>query len=1768
MSKPFSDMSAEDLVKSQRAWQYQMNSSITNFKKKGQAMTIKYAETKLVSIKDCWKHIFENHHQLLIAAMDNDPDAKAYIQNEIYEENEELFHSAQTLMQETIDGLRPTALAIDVHSSTLNTSVTQLNPEHIRLPSIPLPKFSGDYTDWTSYRDQFQSMIYNNERLTGVQKLHYLKSSLTGEAESLLRHVQITDANFLPAWKTLNERYENKRALINAQLKILLSQFSIHSESANGIKKLLDTTNDCMQQLTNLGIKLETWDCILIYITTQKLPIESHQLWEQSCQDCSDLPKMADLTKFLAARFRVLEITGNIKQKQPLTANTTKDKQLNFRKHTQSFHATNKENCFICNGDHRINKCPKFAEWSHESKLETIKKLGLCINCLGHGHTSTRCPSSRSCWTCKKRHHTILHKQSNEEPSKPSIKTITTGTMIPNPNQIAAVADIHPAPLNNYHVQNHQQQRILLATAMVTVSAENGLQLTARALLDQGSEACFVTEAIVQKLKIKRNKSSIKVIGLGESSTGTTKGKVHLNIQSKFDGSDIEFDAFVLPKLTNILPSNEIPYQKWQHLIDLELADPLYYQPSKIDLLIGADVYARIIQPGLRKGMPGTPVAQKTDLGWILSGTTINNQHQTNISNDRRSLISLHNAIDLDQQLKRFWELEEVDGTSRLLTKDERMCEQYYEKTVARDENGRFIVRLPFSQNKTENFHGKSRDLAITQLTQLERRFSKNPKLHEEYSNILNDYLLSGHMKPVSSTESENIVIRNKEVCYKVNYLPHHAVFKESTSTRVRVVFNASQKTSNGKSLNDELLTGPTIQEDLISIITRWRKYRYAFTADIQKMYRQIQVSTEDIEHQRIVWRNNQQDVIQDYNLTTVTFGTTSAPYLAIKTIQWLAQQNRDQFPIAAEAIKNDFYVDDILSGADTITEVCEKQHQLLKVLSSGCFQLRKWSSNCQELLYNLQADYIEMNLPVNLDRDYGIKTLGIIWYPLNDKFTYKIKIEPSSNNLTKRSILSEIAKLYDPLGWITPTIILAKLLIQQLWLSGVDWDEQVPKSIGNVWLEYRQQLKHLETIQIPRWLHTTNKNVPIQIHGFCDASQQAYAATIYIRCIDENNKVHVQLLIAKSRVAPLKSISLPRLELNGALLLAKLLKRSVTALKLIKFEIFAWSDSTIVLAWLQGHPNKWTTFVANRVAKIQELTQPEIWNHVATKDNPADCATRGVMPSDLSEHPLWWTGPRWLHYAKDQWPTKKIKHSTDAEVKHISTLTVFLEPNNLDEMLLKYSRLETLINVTAYCLRFYHNCKTKTKSDQLWLTNDERKKARELWINFTQVSQFSKEIRACNQGKDIPSNSRIKNLNPFIDNNGLLRVGGRLKHSTLNFNEKHPIILPNKHHFTNLIIQATHTRSFHGGPQLMMTLLQKQYWILDCRNNIRHLIYKCIPCFRQRAQTAKQLMGNLPKERISIARPFFNTGIDYAGPIDLKVSKGRSPKTTKAHIAIFVCLAVKAIHLELVSDLTTDAFLAAFRRFVARRGSVANVFSDNGTNFVGANNELNKQLQQFISSTTPEIATILAKQNIAWHFIPPASPHFGGLWEAGVKSMKTHLKRTVGNTKLTYEEMSTVLTQIEGCLNSRPLCPITNDINDCTALTPGHFLIGDALLAPAEPLLINEKQHRLNRWQYLQQIQQHYWTRWSTEYLRRLQQRPKWLQQNDKMEIGSLVLIKNERVPPTNWLLARVVEKFKGTDGLTRVVKLKTKDNFLTRSVTKVCLLPLDDTANHLKLN
>ncbi|XP_036346466.1 uncharacterized protein LOC118755749 [Rhagoletis pomonella] len=1030
----------------------------------------------------------------------------------------------------------------------------------------------------------------------------------------------------------------------------------------------------------------------------------------------------------------------------------------------------------------------------------------------------------------------------------------------------------------------------------------------------------------------------------------------------------------------------------------------------------------------------------------------------------------------------------------------------------------------------------------------MERRFHNNAQLKQEHQKFMFDYITLGHMEPAGNFDPK-----------RTYFLPHHAVLKpNSTTTKLRVVFDGSCRTTNGLSLNDQLLVGPTIQRDLFDIILNFRKYKLGFTGDIEKMYRQILVDPDDQSLQRILWRRSNDEPIKEYNLKTVTYGTSAAPFLATRTLKQIANDNANAHPKASEAISQYFYVDDFMASATDEATAIQLKEEICALLFDAGLHLRKWSSNSATFLESIPSEDREVQSDTCIDSTCTVKTLGLLWDTSTDSFKYSVCL-PSNQHTTKRSVLSDLARVFDPIGWLSPVVISMKIFMQKLWLRGIGWDEALPHDLYTQWVEYRESINRILQLHIPRWIRYSNEKL-VQLHGFADSSELAYAATIYIRVHHENGQISTNLIAAKTRVAPVKQITLPRLELCGSHLMTKLMTKVQNALELSKAETFGWTDSTIVLAWLRDHPRRWKTFIANRTAEILKVVPSERWRHIPSQHNPADLATRGLCPQELLSNEIWWHGPGELKDIPETChlvPPLEDDITQEERKSTVALASVTTEVSVIE----RYSCYTRLLRITSLLLRFVNNCKAKcinSKGNNQSITTSELRTAHDVLVRSAQAGSYTFELRTIGQGRQLPSSHKLAPLAPFIDEQGLLRVGDRVTNAKINYNQKHPFIMDKTHPLTKLIVRDYHIRYLHAGHRQLHYLLALKYWIPGVTYVIKQCIFKCTVCMRHRGISYQQQMGDIPKYRLDPGSPFLNTGIDFAGPIQVRSWKGRGSKLYKCWIALFICLTTKAIHIELVTELSTAAFIASLRRFTARRGKPLHIFSDNGTNFVGANQHLRELYQYINDSTTQEtISRASAEQEIQWHFSPPAGPHFGGIWEAGVKSVKYHLKRTLADASVTYEELNTILCQIEGCLNSRPLC--TKFEGDIDPLTPAHFLIMRPMTSLPDKNLLNLKENAVNRWQYLQKLTQHFWKRWSIEYVTQLQQRPKWSQRLRNLEINDVVIIKDDNLPPTQWSIGKISKVHPGSDGLVRVASVDTFKGTLKRPIVKLCPLFID---------
>ncbi|XP_022832263.1 uncharacterized protein LOC111360545 [Spodoptera litura] len=477
-----------------------------------------------------------------------------------------------------------------------------------------------------------------------------------------------------------------------------------------------------------------------------------------------------------------------------------------------------------------------------------------------------------------------------------------------------------------------------------------------------------------------------------------------------------------------MLPERKVMANVLSTISSLALADPSFDTPNKIDLLLGAEVYGQILLEGLIRGSPSQLIAQNTRLGWILSGQVGEiNQSET----CHNTIVTLHSTSTLTDEntiLKKFWDLEaEPKGVNDkvYLTPEEQKCEEIFKGTTKRDESGRYIVHMPF----------RSSDPAY----------------------IVQD--------------------RDKEGSV---YLPHHAVIRnERSTTKLRIVFDASCVGSNGVSLNHDLMVGPRLQPELRHIIMRWRCESICLVADIIKMYRQIRVCNDHTDFQRILWRENPDVKIQVLRHLRVTFGTSSAPYLAVRSLQQLAQDEGAEFPLAKNRVLSDFYMDDLMTGCQTIEEGVETYKQISEMLKRGGFQLQKWASNNKVLLKLIedgqQISQTQGNM--ELKTDAISKILGLSWDKDNDEFAYTIQLNELDLPVTKRKVISDIARLFDPLGWLAPIIITAKVFIQRIWMTGIEWDAELPAHLLKEWLDFRKNLSNLIKFRLPRWINSSKEN-------------------------------------------------------------------------------------------------------------------------------------------------------------------------------------------------------------------------------------------------------------------------------------------------------------------------------------------------------------------------------------------------------------------------------------------------------------------------------------------------------------------------------------------------------------------------------------------------------------------------------------------------------------------------------------------------------------------
>ena len=817
--------------------------------------------------------------------------------------------------------------------------------------------------------------------------------------------------------------------------------------------------------------------------------------------------------------------------------------------------------------------------------------------------------------------------------------------------------------------------------------------------------------------------------------------------------------------------------------------------------------------------------------------------------------------------------------------------------------------------------------------------------------------------------------------------------------------------------------------------------------------------------------------------------------------------------------------------------------HEMTNLLRHGGFRLTKWLSTHREVLDTIPDDERAKSLQTIDISDSSLpqeSALGLQWNTEQDAFMYDVCLPEKPS--TKRGLLSITSSLYDPLGFVSPVLLVPKLIQQELCRQQLDWDDAVPPDLATQVCKWLDSVDELQSLRISRCFKPKSSTQErIEFHCFSDASEAAYGAAVYIKVITDS-ETSVSLVMGKSRVAPLKTLSIPRLELTAAVVATKLHKFVVEEADVKPDASYFWTDSMTVLKYLENTSTRYKTFVAHRIQTIHESTNLGQWNYVPTALNPADHASRGVLPREQHKLRLWLDGPEFLKEPGSDYKDKFTAPNQELELELKSAMSVKVV-NVIDDLLKRHSSYHRMCKAVAWVRKFGDHLQGKAVDNYVTI-RDIQNAETAVW-RYQQQQAFPQEIKALSSSNPVSSDSNLGSLDPVISEDGILRVGGRLKKTTAAI-EKHPVIIPTGH-VAELLIRELHERNAHAGVNHTLTLLRRKFYLPRGYKTVRDVIRRCVACKRHHGKTSEQKMADLPKARLEVdLPPFTNVGIDYFGPVLVKSRRC----TVKRWGCVFTCLVTRAVHIEVAHEMSADSFLMAFHRFVARRGKPRVVYSDNGTNFVAADKELKNEIQAINGNRIDQDMLLEA---IEWHFNPPHAPHMGGVWERIIQSVKSTLRVLITDRLLTDEELLSFLAEVEKVLNDRPLTRMGSDPNDATPITPNDILL---LRRNDCSSSVSENHGIRKRWATVQELANKFYERFESEYLPTLQARAKWTQERPSLREGDIVLVAETEAKRGQWPLGLVVETLNSHDGRVRSAKVKVGNSIRTRPVDKLVFL------------
>ncbi|XP_055585136.1 uncharacterized protein LOC129737987 [Uranotaenia lowii] len=1318
----------------------------------------------------------------------------------------------------------------------------------------------------------------------------------------------------------------------------------------------------------------------------------------------------------------------------------------------------------------------------------------------------------------------------------------------------------NPSPNNFHRTDSTAIYRI------VPVTIHNGSQsIPTFALLDEASEVTMIEQGLADNLNLK---GTLEPLHLQWTANVTRFEENSRSIDLQISGKD-KRKRYCLKNARTVevleLPIQSICHQElieeYPHLRGLPLTD---YEFARPQLLIGLENIHLATPLKICEGAHGQPIATKTRLGWCIYGAIP-------YLKTRKSYQQLFHGSEqtedekLNEIIKQHIIIDNLGVRSTgiaLESNEDKRARETLESTTRRIPGG-FETGILWKSDNVVFPDGFS--MALSRLNSLEKKIYKHPDLANRVKEHINEYLEKGYAHKATYEEL------NSADPKRVWYLPLGVVISPKKPEKLRLIWDASSKVRN-TSFNSLVLKGPDLLTSLPAILFRFRSRRVAICGDLKEMFHQIKIRSEDRSAQRFLWRDDPSAKPEVYTMDVATFGSACSPCSAQYIKNLNAKDYEDKYPDAAEAIINGHYVDDYLDSKDTEEQIISLTNDIRFVHRQGGFEIRNFRSNSSYVLKAID----EIPLP---PKELGVfpkeieSVLGIQWLPVNDVFTFSLnlpnfdcKLVDGSIRPTKRQILRIIMTIYDPLGLLAAFIIQGKIIIQKLWKTGCNWDDEVNDEIFSNWKRWTNLFSGLGNIHIPRSYFgaaVPELCKPIQLHVLVDASEEAYACVAYFRYTD-GGVIRCSLVGGKSKVAPVKTLSIPRLELQSAVLGTRLADFIQKNHQIPITERFFWTDSATVLHWIHSDTRKYHSYVACRIGEILTSTNIMEWKWVPSRSNVADEATKWGRGPCFEAESRWLRGPDFLWGSEDSWPEQKWNPANGNEELRSS----HFHAKKTDEKLIdvhRFHKWERMQRTIAYAFRFgtpRSRSETSNEPKSLELLDQKYlRQAETVLLQIIQRESFPEEMVALRRVQNkkpagvVPITSPLYKLSAYIDEEGLVRMDGRIGAApNLPIEAKCPIILAKNHPITFLLVDYYHRRYLHRNAETVFNEIRQLFYITGLRKLIRTVGSRCQWCKVYGSSPMQPMMAPLPKARlVAFQRPFTYVGLDYFGPILVRV--GRSH--VKRWVALFTCFTTRAIHLEVAHSLSTVSCKFCIRRFIARRGAPAEIYTDNGTNFRGAANELQRQL----NNINQRCAETFTNTNTKWYFNPPAAPHTGEVWERLVRSVKTALEAFHDIPRVPDDEtFETIILEAESMINSRPLTYIPLNGATDEALTPNHFLLGSSTGVKQTPKDSTSALECLrSSWNLAQHILDGFWRRWLREYLPTIARRTKWFNNTKPIEVGDLVFVADGK-QRNSWVRGKIIEVTLGKDKVARQAVVQTNSGKMRRAVGNLAVIDVVD--------